>query len=227
MTPLSVEERARLLKPVDSAWTVLFIDPIVVRVLPAIAPVRSITPTRLTVLAHALGLVSAAMFLSGQLVAGAVLFEVRFALDCTDGKLARLRGQSSRFGALLDAKGDLVVLTATFAAASIREGHGWLAAALAATYVGSFLLKELRDDRYREAGRTRTIDRVAQQGVGRWLHDRRIFPTVTSVEVEHVALFVAPLVTAAGLDVVVPGLVLAAVFFAFQAIRFGVGAARA
>jgi phosphatidylglycerophosphate synthase len=42
----------------------------------------------------------------GHLVLGAVLFEVRALLDCTDGTLARARGQSSAAGHAVDAVAD-------------------------------------------------------------------------------------------------------------------------
>lgn len=52
-----------------------------------------------------LGLVSAACFAFGDwrwLIAGALVYHLSFILDCMDGKVARLTGQGSVFGAWLD-----------------------------------------------------------------------------------------------------------------------------
>ncbi|MET0426491.1 MAG: CDP-alcohol phosphatidyltransferase family protein [Actinoplanes sp.] len=70
-----------------------------------VAPHRKITPNVLTVIATIIGLGAAACF-AGQtrwwLVAGALLFHVSFIVDCMDGKIARLNGTGSLFGAWFD-----------------------------------------------------------------------------------------------------------------------------
>ncbi|GAA0677907.1 hypothetical protein GCM10009536_04970 [Streptomyces thermocarboxydus] len=63
------------------------------------------TPNQITWAALVLGLGAAACFAQGDwqwLVAGAVVYHVSFILDCMDGKLARLTGKGSAFGAWLD-----------------------------------------------------------------------------------------------------------------------------
>ena len=72
-------------------------------------------------------------------VAGALLLVVYYVLDCTDGEIARLKGQASTFGDQLDTFADWLVHSAFFAAlgiGTVRAGGddvwlwlGWIAAA--------------------------------------------------------------------------------------------------
>ncbi len=103
---VSLEEiRERTYKPRDAWWTVLLVDPLAARLVRLVAPYRRITPNVLTIIATVLGLLAAACF-AGQtrwwLVAGAVLFHLSFVVDCMDGKIARLNGTGSLFGAWFD-----------------------------------------------------------------------------------------------------------------------------
>jgi len=99
------EVRARTCKDRDAWWTVLLVDPLAVRLVRLVAPYRWITPNRLTTGAFVVGLGAAACFWQQSrlwLVAGALLFHVSFVLDCMDGKVARLTGTGSVFGAWMD-----------------------------------------------------------------------------------------------------------------------------
>ncbi|MGK2947029.1 MAG: CDP-alcohol phosphatidyltransferase family protein [Acidimicrobiales bacterium] len=225
---LTAEQRATLLKPLDSAWTVLLIDPLGVRVLAWLAPVRAVTPIRLTVAAQLAGVGAAVAFALDHLLLGALLFELRFFVDCLDGKLARLRGQTSRFGAVLDSNADKVVVLASFVALGASIDRPWLAVALAAAYPLQFAFREQRDALFAELDLRKPIERVSLHGVAGRLRRRRIYPTVTTIEVEHGALFVIPLLAVAGVaDLVAVGLAASAVYFALQGLRFGVSALRA
>ncbi|KAB1980009.1 CDP-alcohol phosphatidyltransferase family protein [Streptomyces triticiradicis] len=89
----------------DAWWTVLLVDPVATPLVRQLAMRTRITPNQITWGAFLLGLVSAALFALGDwrwLVAGAVVYHVSFIFDCMDGKLARLTGQGSVFGAWLD-----------------------------------------------------------------------------------------------------------------------------
>ncbi len=103
---VSLEEiRVRTYKPRDAWWTVLLVDPLASRLVRLVAPYRWITPNVLTVIATILGLLAAACFAGATrwwLVAGAVLFHISFVVDCMDGKIARLNGTGSLFGAWFD-----------------------------------------------------------------------------------------------------------------------------
>ena len=105
MRPTLDEIRARTCKEKDAWWTVALVDPVAVRLVRLVAPYRRITPNRITAVAFALGLTSAATFARatpGWLVAGAVLFHLSFVVDCVDGKIARLNGTGSPAGMWLD-----------------------------------------------------------------------------------------------------------------------------
>ena len=99
------EIQARTYKRRDAWWTVWLVDPLACRLVRLVAPWRAVTPNRLTLLAFLVGAGSAACFAQGDhrwLLAGALLFHVGFVLDCMDGKIARLNGSGSVFGAWLD-----------------------------------------------------------------------------------------------------------------------------
>ncbi|WP_213009948.1 CDP-alcohol phosphatidyltransferase family protein [Paractinoplanes toevensis] len=99
------EIRERTYKPRDAWWTVLLVDPIAARLVRLVAPHRRITPNMLTLFATVLGLVAAGCFAMQTrwwLVAGALLFHLSFIVDCMDGKIARLNGTGSIFGAWFD-----------------------------------------------------------------------------------------------------------------------------
>ncbi|MFJ6571090.1 CDP-alcohol phosphatidyltransferase family protein [Streptomyces sp. NPDC091292] len=89
----------------DAWWTVLLVDPVATPLVRVTAKWTRITPNQITWAALLLGLVSAGFFAMGDwrwLIVGAVLYHVSFILDCMDGKVARLTGRGSVFGAWLD-----------------------------------------------------------------------------------------------------------------------------
>ncbi|TWG20895.1 CDP-alcohol phosphatidyltransferase family protein [Actinoplanes teichomyceticus] len=99
------EIRERTYKSRDAWWTVWLVDPLASRLVWLVSPWRWVTPNRLTVSAFVLGLGSAAAFWHqgyAWLLLGAALFHLSFVLDCMDGKIARLNGTGSAFGAWLD-----------------------------------------------------------------------------------------------------------------------------
>ena len=180
---------ARMNKPVDSWWTVIAIDPIAARIVPLIARVRAVTPMRLTLLAFALGLASALAFGLGELWLGAVLFEVRFLLDCLDGKLARYRGTSSPAGAFVDVACDMVVVGLCYGGlvAGLVADGGWgqvpLIAGISLVTAASWL-QLYRDARHGDSDRGAAGGRLARH---------RLKPYPSSVEAETASLFLAPL----------------------------------
>ncbi|WP_305789027.1 CDP-alcohol phosphatidyltransferase family protein [Symbioplanes lichenis] len=99
------EIRARTYKERDAWWTVLLVDPLASRLVQLVAPLRWVTPNLVTTGAFVLGAVAAWFFALGDykwLVAGAIVFHFSFVLDCMDGKIARLKGNGSLFGAWFD-----------------------------------------------------------------------------------------------------------------------------
>ncbi|WP_017625074.1 CDP-alcohol phosphatidyltransferase family protein [Nocardiopsis chromatogenes] len=97
--------RERTYKSRDAWWTVFLVDPLASRLVVWTANRTDITPNQITFGAGVLGVGSAAAFAMGSwpwLVLGAVLFHLSFVLDCMDGKIARLKGTGSVFGAWVD-----------------------------------------------------------------------------------------------------------------------------
>jgi phosphatidylglycerophosphate synthase len=124
------EIREQTYKVRDAWWTVLLVDPLAARLVRLVAPYRWITPNLLTVLAMLLGIGSAACFLAQDhwwLIAGAVLFHLSFVVDCMDGKVARLNGTGSMFGAWFDFMFDrlrvFMCAAALFGGQYARTGH--------------------------------------------------------------------------------------------------------
>lgn len=209
----------QMVKPVDSWWTVLAVDPIAVRIVPVLARRSSITPSRVTLVAHLLGIVSAVLFARGHLVAGALVFQVRFLCDCIDGKLARITGQSTLFGRDLDAWGDRILVMVNLGAL------GWTVDPLATliivgAYPVSFHLLEVRDQVLREAGRRPQHIRMRDEGYGAFMARHRLYPMPSPIEAEHLALFAVPLLAAAGVDLLVPVFWIVAAFFVLQGARY-------
>jgi phosphatidylglycerophosphate synthase len=132
------EIRERTYKSRDAWWTVLLVDPLASRLVRLVAPYRWISPNVLTSFATVLGLASAACFAfqdRGWLIAGALLFHFSFVVDCMDGKIARLNGNGSMFGAWFDFMFDrlrvIVCAAALFGGQYARTGNDlflWLAA---------------------------------------------------------------------------------------------------
>jgi phosphatidylglycerophosphate synthase len=191
-SPPEPHERARAMnKPVDSWWTVLAIDPIAARLVPALSGVRAVTPTRLTLTAFVLGLASVVAFAAGELALGAILFEVRFLLDCLDGKLARYRGTSSPAGAFVDVACDMVVVGLCYGAlvAALVADAGWervpLVVGVSLVTAASWL-QLYREAKHDDAARATSTS-------GGWLARHRLKSYPSSVEVETACLFLAPL----------------------------------
>ncbi|MFM9372560.1 CDP-alcohol phosphatidyltransferase family protein [Streptomyces sp. Da 82-17] len=103
--PPLAEVRRITEKKRDAWWTVLLVDPVATPLVRQTAMRTGITPNQITWGAFLLGLVSAACFAMADwrwLIAGAVVYHLSFILDCMDGKVARLTGTGSVFGAWLD-----------------------------------------------------------------------------------------------------------------------------
>lgn len=110
----------------DAWWTVFLVDPLASRLVLFTANRTSITPNQITAGAGVLGAGSAVAFALGTwpwLVLGGVLFHLSFVLDCMDGKIARLKGNGSVFGAWVDFVFDRVRFFVCMMA--LLLGSGW------------------------------------------------------------------------------------------------------
>lgn len=95
----------------------------------ALLPLR-VPPPAVVIAAGLTGIAGAIELARGQLVAAALLIQLKTVLDNADGQLARLSGRVTLLGRYLDSECDLVVDAALFA------GLGWYAHAPVAALVG-------------------------------------------------------------------------------------------
>lgn len=90
---------------VQEWWTHFVIAPISDWLTWVVANYTRLTPNLVTLLTVPTTALVVFFFLRGErvdMVIGAVAFEINFAIDCVDGKLARLTGRTSRVGTFLD-----------------------------------------------------------------------------------------------------------------------------
>lgn len=210
-----------MVKEQDAWWTVILVDPIAVRIVPALAR-AGVSPFRVTVVAIAVGLLAAAAFAADWLVAGALLFQLSFLIDCLDGKLARVTRRSSAMGAELDSLGDLVVTTSCISALAIVTATArWQIAVGVVAGAGYLISAYLKEGRLHRYGRTQPVfDQIQAGKVGGWFARHRLYPMPTNPDVISLLLTVSPLVEAAGWRVVPGTMSVAAAFFTLHALRY-------
>ena len=186
-------------KPVDSWWTVAMVDPVAIRVLPSLLRLRRATPNAVTGLAFVVGLVSIALFAGGHWVLGALAYELRFFLDCLDGKIARVRRLSSPTGALFDRLADMVSIPAAYGAIGfVLAAHGDLPERLALLVPALALLVAgleavLETVRLRAPAAGPGLAAPATGLIG-WARRHRFTLRPWTVEAETLGLFLGPLV---------------------------------
>ncbi len=136
------EDRALLdsaVKANDGFFTTFFVSPYS-KYIARWAARRGWTPNGVSTLSVVIGFVAAAAFATGErawLVAGAVLLQVAFMLDCVDGQLARYTRTFTKFGAWLDSIFDRTKEYAVFAGLALGASQAgddvWLLAGAALT----------------------------------------------------------------------------------------------
>ncbi|MDP9798978.1 phosphatidylglycerophosphate synthase [Catenuloplanes nepalensis] len=173
------------LKDRDAWWTVLLVDPLATPAVRRVARYRWVTPNRITFAAFLLGLAAAAAFWQatwGALAVGALLFHLSFVLDCMDGKVARLRGNGSAFGAWLDFIGDRIKdLTCTaglFGGQWATTGDDrWLALGALVLFINMFRylngaqMTKVRADMRERMAAARRAAGLEQDGELRWVEE--------------------------------------------------------
>lgn len=106
----------------------LLFRPLAHLVVLALLPLRT-PPPLVAATAGATGLLAAVELARGQLVAAALLLQLKTVLDNADGQLARLSGRITALGRYLDSELDLIVNAALFAAVAWSTGRTALAVA--------------------------------------------------------------------------------------------------
>lgn len=199
-------------KPLDAWWTVLVVDPVALRLLPFLAGLAFVTPLRLTLVGAALSAASIPAFATEHFVVGALLFQAGFFFDCLDGKLARIRGETSVLGAFLDQGLDILIRTGAFVALA---WHAFPDSRIAPVLVASVVLVESWLRIY-PAPRTAGDGASLPGALGRAraaMARRRLVLLPSTVDFEAVSLFLAPLT--GNLDVIRVALLVALAGYAF------------
>lgn len=211
-------------KSLDAIWTRIAIDPVADRLAGWLRRFDRITPNRVTVLAGLLALAAAAAFLWGWYALGGVLFQLRFLVDCVDGRLARLRGTTSSWGAALDVFVDTAGVLLCFAALGssvvAEDAAGPVLPALVLTGCGLYswtlgYRKSLAGGGQRDWLATGASVSAGAGLRSRWvaaMAGRGMVPTPYAVELELLTLTLLPL-TGSALACVL-GLWIAVLFYA-------------
>ena len=217
---------SRAVKPVDCWWTVAAIDPVAVRILPRLVRIRRLTPDVVTSMAFAVGMVAIAMFATGHYRVGAGLYELRFFLDCLDGKIARVRRLASPSGAVFDRLADSVTIPSAYAALGLSLGsRGLIPARLAlapALLCAMVVVAELSLELTRRApgAAAPLVAAGSDSGVTGWMRRHRLTARPWTVEAETAGLFLAPLILG-GSVLGTAELVVAGVYVAFFVVDLG------
>ena len=126
-----------MLKATDGFFTTFFVNPYSVHIV-RFGARRGWRPNSVTVTSMLVGLLAAGAFATGErwgMVAGAILLQAAFTLDCVDGQLARYTQTFSRTGAYMDSvfdRGKEYIVYAGLAAGAARNDDPvWLLAAAA------------------------------------------------------------------------------------------------
>jgi phosphatidylglycerophosphate synthase len=200
-------------KPLDAWWTVLVVDPLALRVLPFLNGLGFVTPLRLTLAGAALSAASIPLFATEHFVVGALLFQAGFFFDCLDGKLARMRGETSAIGAFLDQALDVLVRTGAFVALA---WHAFPDSRIAPVLVAAVVLFESWLRIYpaeRPGGAAGTPLRGVLGRARAALARRRLVLLPSTVDFETLSLFLAPLT--GSVDVIRVALLVALAGYAF------------
>ncbi len=127
-TPRAHVDSARKDRPRRELLVELGFGPLARGLVVVLLPLR-VAPTAVVLANTVAGLAGAVAIWRGDLVAGALLLQLKTVLDNADGQLARASGRTSTLGRYLDTEADAVVNIAVFAALGHLTGLPWLALA--------------------------------------------------------------------------------------------------
>ncbi len=190
--PTLAEIKRETLHPVDAWWTVLFIDPIAIRLLWLLVRVwPGVTPNAVTFASLVAGLAAGYAFFTGHLIWGALLYQFSYLLDCVDGKVARLRGLVSPLGAFWDGlANNMVFVACVLGLMGALTEIEWM------PYVGASLLwvwaLHIYVGHYLPAAIPGMWVKFTPEEGG-WLHRHRLFYPLTSPDKQALVFTLAPL----------------------------------
>jgi|YelNatPaOPRAMG01_1025707.scaffolds.fasta_scaffold121414_2 phosphatidylglycerophosphate synthase len=109
-------KRSLKLPEVEEIFDLVLFRPVAFLLVKLLLP-TAITPNHVTLVAMVFGVAGAWLFswgIPGALVGGALLFSIYNVLDCVDGQLARLKGNGTRLGRIMDGIIDYIVNIALY-----------------------------------------------------------------------------------------------------------------
>jgi phosphatidylglycerophosphate synthase len=215
-----------------SWWEEIFIRSFVHALTFLFANYTRFTPNQITVMSFIFGLLSACCFLNGTryyLIAGALLFEFSFILDCIDGRIARLKGLKSIFGAYLDIMSDItkyffIILALSYGQYLLTKDviyllYGYVfmffeLTVLTSSYVIRFYQPEESDMNRKDVYQTRYAalnNRLPLLMKLKKMFDcdnKLSFIPFSPIEAETIVLFVAPIMMQVELGIIVGSIIL-------------------
>ena len=211
------------LKGRDAWWTCFAIDPLAGPLVRWSAPRAWVTPNRLTVASALVAVAAAAAFAADLLVVGAIVYQLSFLLDCMDGKLAKLRGQSNPWGGFYDVAADTIRFVACYVALATvvlpSQPEAWELALVALYPCARFAVFMLGTARPAAPAREANLEVDASFGAILRAAPSRLTAPGTTVDNETIAFTIGPL-----LGVPLAGIAVAAVVDALHALQMIAGA---
>src|SRR3989344_318668 len=92
----------KAVKKIGGMWEQIVMAPPSVRIVWFLANFTRLTPNKVTVISFLVGVISAVAFYLHNYIIGAILYELSFMIDTSDGKLSRLLGKSTKTGVVFD-----------------------------------------------------------------------------------------------------------------------------
>jgi phosphatidylglycerophosphate synthase len=124
-------------RPLEAWWAKIFLVPIaslitwfLLRFMPRVHP------NHVTTVSLVLGIVSGALFFVGDVLSAVMVYQLCMALDWVDGKVARLTGKSSSFGAFYDGLVNHLVYIFNVIGLGCGIGFSWQPMVLVAALLG-------------------------------------------------------------------------------------------
>jgi len=225
-------------KKIDAWWTTIIVDQIAIPLTYLFANFTNFSANQITIISKFLGFSSFYFFYQGtprDIFIGALLFEISFILDCVDGKLARVTKTTSPTGAYLDYVSDrLVNLTCTL---GLMLGVYFQSKNPEILILGSIFLVLITYMRmfnfhfriiFKKANKSFKKSRSKNNfplfnlviRIRDYLHDKRIQIMPSTVEVETIVFFIAPLLNFVKIGFII-GIILSLILLIMQLlIRF-------
>ena len=128
--------------PRRSWWAIIAVLPFSKRLSLLLINHTDIKPNTITLFSFLLAVVASFFYIQGRyqfILAGAILFELNYLLDCTDGSVARVKGFKSPIGAYLDKMCDrtrILILILALCYGQWKMSNSILPIMLGAVYLG-------------------------------------------------------------------------------------------